>query len=300
MSIDSDGLAFLLLARGEGVRFARAVTLGRQSLSVSRATMESVFAQFGYTLSAEDAALISEGSCGYCDSLLHHFGATAVESLDASSYQGSSIIADMNRPLPRSLCRGFSLVVDGGTLEHIFNAPVALANCMDLVELGGHAVFISPCNNYFGHGFYQFGPEFYFRALTPDNGFVLERVLVCVQEHVSRWLALRDPAEIGERLVLETDAPCTLFVRARRVNDARAFTSTPQEVHYAKTWAVEAGAKGAARRLARKYVPAVGRAAIRHFLGSVRPGATVPPIAEVSLPRLLTRAGEPSDGPDAH
>ena len=59
-------------------------------------------------------------------------GASEVASIDMSDYQGSSIVHDMNMPLAEShpdLGEQFDLVIDGGTLEHVFNFPVAVANC---------------------------------------------------------------------------------------------------------------------------------------------------------------------------
>ena len=78
--------------------------------------------------------------------------------MDASDYEGCSIVHDLNNPLPEHLVGRYSLVLDSGTLEHVFDFPTALRNSLAAVRTGGHFVTIAPGNNQFGHGFYQFGP----------------------------------------------------------------------------------------------------------------------------------------------
>jgi hypothetical protein len=67
--------------------------------------------------------------------------------------------------------------LDGGTTEHVFNFPTALTNAMQMVETGGHLVIITGGNNFCGHGFYQFSPELFYRALSAENGFEMKRLI---------------------------------------------------------------------------------------------------------------------------
>ena len=61
----------------------------------------------------------------------------------------------------------FDVVYDGGTLEHVFNFPVALRNAMELLRPGGRLFTIHTCaNNLCGHGFYQFSRELFYRTLS--------------------------------------------------------------------------------------------------------------------------------------
>src|SRR5438477_418150 len=78
---------------------------------------------------------------------------------------------DMNEPIPDKFKETYTAVLDGGSLEHVFNFPVAIKNCMEMVKVGGHYLAITPANNFFGHGFYQFSPELYFTVLSKENGF---------------------------------------------------------------------------------------------------------------------------------
>ena len=49
---------------------------------------------------------------------------------------------------------------------------------MKMVKTGGHLMLFTPANNYFGHGFYQFSPELFYRVLSKENGFEVRRMVV--------------------------------------------------------------------------------------------------------------------------
>ena len=48
--------------------------------------------------------------------------------MDASAFEGANFVHDLNNPIPEELHCKYDAVVDGGTLEHVFNVPVAFAN----------------------------------------------------------------------------------------------------------------------------------------------------------------------------
>ena len=84
------------------------------------------------------------------------------------------------------------MVVDGGTLEHVFDYPTALRNAMRMVRVGGHLILNAPVNNFPGHGFYQISPELFFRVLSPQFGFrVHDAVLMELYHPLHRWFRTR-------------------------------------------------------------------------------------------------------------
>ena len=97
-----------------------------------------------------------------------------VESLDVSTYEKATILHDMNLTVPYELRERFTVVHDGGTIEHVFNVPEAFKNCMEMVRVGGHFTQVNVANNYTGHGFWQFSPELIFRVFSPQNGYRIE------------------------------------------------------------------------------------------------------------------------------
>jgi 2-polyprenyl-3-methyl-5-hydroxy-6-metoxy-1,4-benzoquinol methylase len=65
----------------------------------------------------------------------------------------------MNLPISETLRQRYSVVYDGGKLEHVFNQPQALKNCMEMVRVGGYFLQTNTANKFMGHGFWQFSPE---------------------------------------------------------------------------------------------------------------------------------------------
>jgi len=53
-------------------------------------------------------------------------GASKVSAMDVSEYEGADILHDLNVPAPANLHERFDLLIDGGTLEHVFNVPVSM------------------------------------------------------------------------------------------------------------------------------------------------------------------------------
>jgi SAM-dependent methyltransferase len=212
--------------RSDGIRFGRVVTLGRQHLHLDAETHARLLRRIGLAAAPRPP---------YADSLFVALGATAVDSLDASTYQGATIVHDLNLPLPESLRGQFDLVFDGGTLEHVFDAARALRSCMELVRPGGRFVSASIPNNWCGHGFYQFSPEFFYRALAPANGFTVVEMYV-VDTEGRRPFSVRDPAAVGARVELCNSEPLYLLVHARRDRECDIFAAMPQQSDYIRDW----------------------------------------------------------------
>src|SRR5262249_13058363 len=139
----------------------------------------NLFARAGIPISASEARAIKDESGGYCEGFLKRLGASEVVSVDASDYEGASVVHDMNQPVPASMYESFTAVIDSGTLEHVFNFPVAVKNCMEMVSRGGHFLGITPANNLMGHGFYQFSPELLYRIFSPANGYQIRKLMIC-------------------------------------------------------------------------------------------------------------------------
>jgi hypothetical protein len=176
------------------------------------------------------------GAQGYAEPLLQALGAEQICSVDASAYEGSSIVHDMNRPIPESLRAGFSVVIDAGTLEHIFDFPTAMRNCMELVQPGGHLIIITTTNNFMGHGFYQFSPELFFRVCSPENGYEVERVILSEVDPEASWYRVVDPATAGRRVELVNSRPTYLMLLARRVRAVPVLAVAPQQSDYSALW----------------------------------------------------------------
>jgi SAM-dependent methyltransferase len=232
--------ARFLVDASRGANFGRTLTLGRQRLYLNKADLACLARQGGF-----DASTIERCAGPWADDFLQAFaGASSVSALDYSAYEQADVIHDMNAPMPAEFDEQFDTVIDGGTLEHVFNFPVALATCMRLVRTGGRLFLFAPANSQMGHGFYQFSPELLYRALAPEHGFEVERMEAIRFRHIStelgtigRPLEVVDPAQLATRTVVASKHPVSLYVRARKTRHMeQPFATVPQQSDYVAAW----------------------------------------------------------------
>lgn len=243
MALIRDSAAFLAAAKRSGADFDRTLTIGRQGLVASPAGLRRGLREAGLDISYSRAEAVLREGQGYCEPLLHHLGARVADSLDASEFEGATIVHDLNRPLPDELRGRYSMVIDCGTLEHVFTFPRAIRTCMEAVAVGGHLAMITPTNNFSGHGFYQFSPELFFRVLSEANGFEMRFLLVRPWRPFARWLRAADPAQAGHRVEPDRRGRSALgiYLLARRVEEREIFAETPQQSDYVTQWQADAG-----------------------------------------------------------
>jgi hypothetical protein len=230
MGVDTHALRLLCDSRKNGISFSSTMMIGRQryyALKVSDLCG-------ALNITSQDASALYEQN--YIEPLLERLGATRIESLDNSAYEQATIIHDLNEPISEHLKASFTCVFDGGAIEHVFNFPQAIRNCMEMVAIGGHFLGVTVANNFAGHGFYQFSPELYYRVFSTDNGYVVEDMLLCESDPGAPWYRVEDPAALGRRVELINSRPTYIMVVARRVNEVKIFNVTPQQSDYTAMW----------------------------------------------------------------
>jgi SAM-dependent methyltransferase len=233
--------SFLLDAYQRGANFKSTLTLGRVQLYLLPRELERLRRLAGHELS--QLALQTKFG-GFADAFLTSLlSIETLEALDYSAYQGASIMHDMNQPIPSELEGRFDAVIDSGTIEHVFNFPVAMANCMKMVRLGGRLFIITVANNHCGHGFYQFSPELFFRLFKNQNGFHLERLLLLTHPFPGLELSsaqhlytVKDPDEMRYRVGLVNHSPVMLLLEAERRSVEEVLATPPQQSDYATIW----------------------------------------------------------------
>lgn len=237
MGIDLASARFLSLMGKSGVDFGDTLMLGRQNLYAKDFQLARALRDTGRPISDQAASDLL--GTGYAEPFFRLLGAASVQSMDASAYEHAEYVQDLNQPVPAELHEAFTAVFDGGTLEHVFNFPVAIANAMRLVKPGGHFLSVTTANNYCGHGFYQFSPELFFRVLAPENGFEIEMLLLhevsSRRDLVDAWLVV-DPAKLGRRVNVKNATSTLMMVRARKVASIDPFAATPMQSDYSTKW----------------------------------------------------------------
>lgn len=100
-------------------------------------------------------------------SLLQSKGIT-VQTLDLFDAR-ADIRHDLNAPLPAEWRGAFDVLMDVGTLEHVFDTRQAFINYLDLVRQDGWLFLHLPVSGYYRHGLHTFSPELIRSALC-QNG----------------------------------------------------------------------------------------------------------------------------------
>ena len=235
MGIDTATANFLCAAKSSGVDFERTLTLGRQCLYpwlLDSLALQKIFDCLGNGLRADEFLRQN----WYADPFFLELGAHTVDSMDVSSYESPTMIHDLNMPMPTQWKQRFSVVFDGGTIEHVFNIPQALKNSMQMVRIGGHFLSSNMANNCMGHGFWQLSPELMFRVFSRDNGFLIKAVLLHEVSPRGRWYVVSDPDEIRSRVELCNSRPTLILTIAQRVADCEIFSTPPMQSDYVALW----------------------------------------------------------------
>jgi hypothetical protein len=248
MGIDLQTARFLTAAGREGAIGGEFLMLGRQTVICSGSDILKT--AWGRVPTAQGSVSELLKTNDYAESFFRWLGASKVESVDISAYEGATLLADLNNPAPLEWHRRFASVFDGGTTEHIFDVAQAVRNIRTLLKPGGWVLSVVPGNNFMGHAFYQFSPEFLFRAYGREAGF--GRVAIFAAELTEKgdgsFFRVVDPAVSGERGVFRNALPLLLYCIAQRADDSEK-KNVPMQSDYVSAWSSEEIAKGNWRSL---------------------------------------------------
>jgi hypothetical protein len=241
MGILLDDASLLLNLYSRGTSFKRTLTLGRQQLFFEPKEFLPYLRSAGISGTRIQEFLITGFNGGVADPLFKLLGAEEFLAMDCSDYEGAKVIHDLNLPVPETLHRSFDLVFDGGTLEHVFHFPTALKNAMEMVQVGGALVSVTPMNNLVGHGFYQFSPELFYNVLSSVNGYRVDGMVAIELSPAHRHFSVADPSIVKSRVTLSNAWPVNLFVHAVRVEQRQMFQTVPYQTDYSVRWKADQG-----------------------------------------------------------
>ena len=184
-------------------------------------------------------------------------GATDIMALDYSNFENAEIVHNLNYPVPDELCNRFDLIVDGGTIEHVFDVRQSLMNIALMLKPGGRIIHLSPASNYVNHGFYQFSPTLFYDYYAANDfvnlkGFIVEHDI----HYASRpW----EFFEVGvEGRFASNQALATVFVAEKSINST--VDKVPMQSYYTQVYiSTEGGAsrrsKGSAKAIIKRMLP---------------------------------------------
>lgn len=146
---------------------------------------------------------------GYCETLMKKLGFGDMEAMDFSDFEGAKILHDLNKPVVKTLEGKFDFIYDAGTIEHIFNVPVALETVFKMLKPGGRFISANGFNGWPGHGIYQFSPELVWTFWGRTANCVVHdcRGIKKLPRPREYHLNFPDPAITGKRLRLKGKVP---------------------------------------------------------------------------------------------
>lgn len=81
------------------------------------------------------------------------FSPGQVKAIDVDDYEGADILHNLNEPIPENIGT-YDLVINQGTMEHIFDVRQFLWNLSDLTKIDGRILHLAPAG-FLNHGFYN-------------------------------------------------------------------------------------------------------------------------------------------------
>jgi SAM-dependent methyltransferase len=236
MGVSLNDAKLLVQIARKGISFRNTLTLARQQLFFRPADLVESLRAGRVSSDKIERFLADARDEGSAEPLFVALGAEKITSMDFSDYQGATIRHDLNSPVDTSHHGVYDFVFDGGTIEHVFNFPVAIRNAMEMVKVGGSFVSVTPANNQMGHGFYQFSPELFYNVLSSENGYRVDSMIALELSPANRWFSVANPAAIGSRVTLTNLWGVNLFVHAVREAKREIFAKTPQQSDYEALW----------------------------------------------------------------
>jgi hypothetical protein len=237
------GTVRVLMSEGNRRPFkGSALTLGRQDIHISWRQFVDIAKAAKFGLPAEHAERNERQpdiNVRKIDDriLFKMLGFDDVASLDVSSYENADLIWDLNKVISsEDLINKFDVIVDGGTIEHVFHLPNALFNIFKMLKVGGRVIHLSPSSNHIDHGFYMFSPtlfhDFYLANKFEINTIMLFRYN---RRNSSRWVMMKYEAgslDLGTGIL--DDQMYGIAVVATKT-EASTGETVPQQRIYSRT-----------------------------------------------------------------
>lgn len=208
----------------------RGLVLGRQKLHLKGKGLIKLTRQlkrYGIDVVPED--LIQED--GFAEKFFSTLGYPKLEAMDFTPSEGAEHIHDLNRTIPEHLEDQFDLIIDGGTTEHVFHIGTALENCHAMLKPGGVMMSFVAADGWFGHGFFQLGPDVPWRYWHHCLGYEVLEVGAQERKAKKKYSAIPDPTGKRRGGSQSFDGPTMLLYAIRKPLTQKEKTS-PVQGHY--------------------------------------------------------------------
>jgi hypothetical protein len=107
--------------------------------------------------------------------------------VDKFIFDKPKILHDLEKPLNKKYNNFFNLIIDSGTIEHIFDIKSVMSNIVNITKVGGYVLEIIPTNNFLNHGFYQINPTFFYDFYIANGFKIIESYIVELRSNGYRF-----------------------------------------------------------------------------------------------------------------
>jgi hypothetical protein len=110
--------------------------------------------------------------------LFRLLGVPKIVALDQSDYEGAEIIHDLTTPVPAHLKECADFILDGSTLDNVFDPAMVISNFADMLRPGGRLITANVFSNH--HEPYAMLPPLWFHDYFTVNAFADCKVYILV------------------------------------------------------------------------------------------------------------------------
>jgi len=243
MSISKSLARFLVRKHKEQKFSGKLLALGKQFIYATHDEIVDIFRQedssYCYVVPQLQNISKEKKHQNFIDDLTFFkmLGFDSVHSLDISSYQGAEILWDLNKPIPGDLEKSFDFILNGGTIEHVFDIRQCLDNLSNALKMGGTIFHVAPVDGYLDHGFVQPSPKL-FHSYYKSNSF--EEVCSILIENTvdkvnyDKWNYWEWNAKIARRFFI-SERPL-MFIYAAKKNNLSTVGVIPIETFDGKNY----------------------------------------------------------------
>lgn len=216
------------------IDLSKSLSLGRQFRAFTKEEFKKYMPKYVSAISEEK--LKEDFETPYAEKIFEDMYGAKLESLDGFAHENPDIVHDLNKPISEEYKNQYSLIIDGGTMEHVFNAPALLKNCFDMLKVGGYYISMVPTNNFNGHGLYQFSPDFFYSVFSKHNGIEIKDVFIVKFSAKNKvWKIKNSPANAAERIQFDVNTQTEIYVIAKKVAPTPDVI-TAQQTDYEEGW----------------------------------------------------------------
>lgn len=150
------------------------------------------------------------------------------------------LIHDLNQPLPEHYVDRFNLILDPGTIEHVFDAKTGFTNIVRALKVGGTIIQQVPVYSYNG-GYYSINPNV-LNDFYRENGFSELKTFIIMWDRYHAYTGKHRCYEYNDELLSSRHAladydqcrfsPHVLFIARKTENLSEIRVPLQYEGHY--------------------------------------------------------------------